>query len=263
MKHASKVSRIAASAIAALFLGTVAVRAEDLAHISQLLSTRDCEGCNLSDAGLVLANLSGARLAGANLQNANLSRANLQNADLRGADLRGASLFGANLQGARLEGANLLGADLREAYLVDSDIAQADISNAYIQGSIGLPTGTISYSQHYRLGVDEFKAGDYQRAGEEFARAIDLAPEYAPAYMGRALARYRLGDEAGATADTQLAAELYAKQEDTAGVQSTQQFLAYMAQPYLPLEVREGKGDFGSAVRGVSQLLLRFLPVLL
>ncbi len=261
MPRANRLLGVTVGAIAALALGAPALRAENLNHISQLLSTRDCPGCDLIDAGLVLAELPGARLTGANLQNANLSRANLQNADLRGADLRGASLFGANLKGARLEGADLTGADLREAYLVDSDIALVDISNSYIQGSIGLPVAALSPDEHYRLAVAEFQVGDYQRAVADFGRAISLAPEFAPAYMGRAIAKYRLGDEAGASLDTQRAAELYTEQENEAGVQSTQQFLAYMAQPYIPPDVKS-KGNFGNAVSGISQLLLRFLPAI-
>ena len=76
-------------------------------HTRQLLSTRQCEGCDLTNAGLVMANLAGANLRGANLSRANLSRANLADADLSGANLTGASLFGADLTGANLSGANL------------------------------------------------------------------------------------------------------------------------------------------------------------
>ena len=249
--------------LAGTLLGAVATKAEDIAHITQLLSTLSCERCNLSDAGLVRADLSGAQLAGADLRDANLSRADLSGADLRGADLSGASLYGANLRGARLEGANLAGTDLREAYLVDSDLTQVDINSTYIQGSVGLPTTALSPQQHYRFGIDEFKAGDYQRAIADFSRALELDPTFAAAYMGRAVALYRLGDEPGAVANTKVAAKIYEDLEDAAGMESTQRFLAYMAQPYLPPDVREGNGSLQGAVSGIGQLLLRFLPVIL
>ena len=58
------------------------VIAENLEHTQQLLATKQCPSCDLSGAGLVLADL-----AGANLQGANLARANLSRADLSGADL--------------------------------------------------------------------------------------------------------------------------------------------------------------------------------
>lgn len=256
------IAAILASSLAGIATVAPAARAENMAHISQLLSTRSCEGCSLIGAGLVQANLSGAHLSGADLRDANLSRADLSGADLRGADLSGASLFGANLRGARLEGANLVGTDLRGAYLVDSDIAQVDLENTYIQGSIGLPTAALSPQEHYRFAVDEFKVGDYQRAVEDFGRALELDPNFAAAYMGRAVALYRLGDEPGAVANTNAAAQIYEAQEDTAGVESTQRFLAYMAQPYVPLDVRKGKGSFQGAVSGIGQLLLRFLPII-
>jgi len=253
---------ILVGSLAGPLLGTAAAKAEDLAHISQLLSTRDCEGCNLSNAGLVRANLSGAQLAGADLRNANLSRADLSGADLRGANLSGASLYGANLRGARLEGTNLTGTDLRAAYLVDSDLTTVDLNSTYIQGSVGLPTAALSPLEHYRFGVDEFKSGDYQRAIADFNRALELDPEFAAAYMARAVALYRIGDEPGAVASTQTAAKLYEALEDPAGIESTQRFLAYMAQPYLPPDVRKGKGSLQGAVSGIGQLLLRFLPVI-
>ncbi|MFM6437017.1 MAG: pentapeptide repeat-containing protein, partial [Microcystis panniformis] len=67
---------------------------EDLNHLQQLLSTRQCPQCDLSGSGLVQSNLVGAKLNGANLVGANLSQANLSGADLSGANLTSASLFG-------------------------------------------------------------------------------------------------------------------------------------------------------------------------
>jgi len=84
----------------------------------------DLRGCDLSDANLRAADLSGADLRGADLNDADLTIANLNGADLRGADLRDArlhhtSLVGADLAGADLSGAWLYYGDLRGARTFD------------------------------------------------------------------------------------------------------------------------------------------------
>ena len=47
--------------------------AENLSHLSQLLSTKECPFCDLSGSGLVMSNLAGAKLNGANLSQAAIS----------------------------------------------------------------------------------------------------------------------------------------------------------------------------------------------
>jgi len=49
-------------------------------HIKQLLETKQCKGCDLTNAHLRGASLEGANLAGANLENVYLYKANLVNA---------------------------------------------------------------------------------------------------------------------------------------------------------------------------------------
>ncbi|MCA1990481.1 MAG: pentapeptide repeat-containing protein [Coleofasciculus sp. S288] len=61
-------------------------------HVKRLLATRQCPGCDLSNADL----------RGSNLSYADLRGANLSYADLRGANLTGANLRGANLTGAKM-----------------------------------------------------------------------------------------------------------------------------------------------------------------
>lgn len=72
-------------------IATFPCQAENIEHLNQLLQTKQCENCDLADAGLVMINLQGANLRGANLVGANLSRADLTGADLRGANLTNAS----------------------------------------------------------------------------------------------------------------------------------------------------------------------------
>lgn len=84
-----------------------AAKAENPDHMRQLLSTRNCQGCDLSGAilrelDLREANLQGANLSGATLQRTQLMRANLESADLSGAVLMAVDMTGANLQQANL-----------------------------------------------------------------------------------------------------------------------------------------------------------------
>ena len=91
-------------------------------NITQLLTTNECEGCDLSGADLSNTNLRSAKLFGANLRNANLSWANLYRADLYFANLRYADLQNANLQDADLKHAEMQYANLRDADLTGADM---------------------------------------------------------------------------------------------------------------------------------------------
>lgn len=77
-----------------------------------LLTTKQCQKCNLSGVNLSESDLHDANLSGANLAGANLKGANLLGADLTGANLKGANLFGANLAGTLLKSADLSGATM-------------------------------------------------------------------------------------------------------------------------------------------------------
>ncbi|HEY9614954.1 pentapeptide repeat-containing protein [Allocoleopsis sp.] len=63
-----------------------------LTAIQQLLTTKQCQGCNLQRANLANVNLKGANLSGADLSGANLSGTNLTGANIKGAILRGANI---------------------------------------------------------------------------------------------------------------------------------------------------------------------------
>src|SRR5260370_4758784 len=83
-------------------LAGVSCEAADQKQIQQLLETKSCEGCDLSEADLHGQNLFEAKLAGANLRDADLRDATLTSADLSGARLAGAKLEGAKLIEAKL-----------------------------------------------------------------------------------------------------------------------------------------------------------------
>jgi uncharacterized protein YjbI with pentapeptide repeats len=82
MRHPVRLGRL----LSLLLLGGPALSgclSEREKTVRRLLETRECEGCDLTDASLEGANLEGARLKGAKLQGARLARARLRN--LRGA----------------------------------------------------------------------------------------------------------------------------------------------------------------------------------
>lgn len=244
--------------IASSFNFALAVQGEDLAHLRQLMTTKQCEGCDLTNSGLVMADLAGANLRNANLVRANLSRADLTGADLRGANLAGTSLNGANLAGANLTGANLAGADLRDAYLMNANLMGVDLNTVYLQGAIGVPNYAGTPEQFQRWAVEEANQGHYQAAANYYNQAINLDPEYAPAYLGRGVLRYQMRDLNGAMQDAQIASHLFEQQEHTQGYETTQNFIKGLEIAMNP-EAQGGGNNFGQILSGIGSLLLRFL----
>jgi uncharacterized protein YjbI with pentapeptide repeats len=237
----------------------VPATAENIQHTQQLLATRQCPNCELSGAGLVLANLAGANLKGANLSGANLSRANLSGADLSGANLTGTSLFGVNLTGANLNGANLSGADLRSAFLSGANLLTANLTGAQLLGVQGMPDNIGTAEDFYRLGVFEARAGNYRNAVDYYDRALNLKPDLAAAYFARSMSRADLGDFAGASVDAQRAQQLFATQGNPQGEAMSKELAKAIVARQKPTEPRTGGGDFGSALGSIGSLLLRLL----
>lgn len=239
-------------------LATIA-QAANFEQVRQLLSTKECENCNLSNAGLVMADLSGANLRGANLTNANLSRANLSGADLRGADLSGAGLFGVNLSQANLTGANLMGADLRNTFLTNTEFNGAVLNGVNFQGAVGIPMQIATPEEFYALGVAEAQKGNHTQAISYFDQAIAAQPEYPGAYLARGVARYQMLDRKGAFEDAQIAEKMFTDQENQIGMETAQAFMEELKTPYSN-EVSAGKPSFFDFVGSLGSVLLQFLP---
>ncbi|MFW6357600.1 MAG: pentapeptide repeat-containing protein [Chroococcales cyanobacterium] len=249
---------ITATLLTTLSLPTPA-QAENLKHLNQLLNTKQCPGCDLINAGLVMSDLSGADLRGANLTRANLSRANLAGADLTGANLSGASLNGANLTGAILTDAVLTGADIRDTYLMNANLSGVNLDTAYVQGVMGMPTHAGTPEQFQSWAVIEGNRGNYRAAIEYYNQALNIDSNFADAYLGRGLARYRLGDEAGAYQDAQIAAKLFEEQQNAIGYQTAQSFVEGIEMANNPDNKKKGGGGFQRILTSVGSLLLRFL----
>ncbi len=232
--------------------------AENLEQTQKLLATRQCAGCELSNAGLVYADLQGADLRGANLNRANLSRANLQGADLRGASLVGASLAGANLVNAKLDSGDLTAVDLRHAYLMNATFDGARLDNALLQGAIGLPTTIGSPETFFHWALADGEQKNYASAVENFTQVLARKPDFAPAYLGRGLARLQTGDRPGAIADLQQADKLFTAQGDTKTAMGIQQTVKDLETPVQPVKSRNGIGV--NLLSAFASLLQLFLP---
>ena len=114
----------------------------DVGIISADLSTADLNwadlsGANLSGTKLDWASLHGANLSGTYLRGAELRRADLSGAYLGGVNLRGATLSGAELSGADLSGAELGGANLRAANISGANFSGAELRGAHLEGANG------------------------------------------------------------------------------------------------------------------------------
>lgn len=251
-----KLSILASSTLlTAISLATPALAANP-EHTRQLITTKQCQGCDLSNAGLVMANLAGADLRGADLTRANLSRANLMGADLRGANLTGASLFGANLIGANLEGANLTATDLRDTYLAQANLVSTRVTNANMLGAMGLPNYIGTAEDFYRMGMAEAERDNFPRAIELFNQALSLKPDLANAYLSRGIARYHLGDRQGAIADSQQATTIYIAQGNEEGQQLAQQIMKGIESP-PKAQLSRGRPNFLSFLQSIAGLALQ------
>ena len=241
-------------------------QAENIGDLQQLLDTKKCTGCDLSNSGLVQSSLAGAKLNDANLVGANLSQANLSGADLSGANLSGASLNGANLTGANLSRANLNGTDLRGAYLTNATLSGANLNNAYVQGVMGMPVDAGSPELFYGWGVVESKRGNQNAAIGNYDKALTLNPDFAPAYLARAVTYYRMGNESQAEIDAKAASSLFGEQGDLEGQKAADDFVLAMENARKPKDDKQSPawmGGMQQVVQTVGGLLLQFvLPAL-
>jgi len=203
---------LALGALLAVFGGMAAQAGE--ADVMKLLDRRQCPGCRLQDADLVLADLRDADLSGAMLQRANLSQARLDGAVLKGADLRFTSLQGASLRGADLRGAQLLGTDLRQSDLSGAQLDPGALESSHWQGALGLDAGVLSYAALHNAGVAAALAGRQPEAERLFGEAIRQSPEAPITWLARGLSRAEQGKQEEAQQDLNYAAALYAQQGD-------------------------------------------------
>jgi len=242
-------------------LAPLQAKAENIQHTQQLLSSKQCSKCELSGAGLVLADLVGANLSGADLSRANLSRANLMGADLTGANLTGASLNGANLTGANLSGANLDSTDLRDSILSNAQLYGTSLRTAYIQGTMGIPQYAGTAEDFYAWGVVEAQRGNYRAAIAKYNQALGLKSDFAPAYLARSVSLFNLGDYRVAAQDAQVAATLFSVQQNPRGSQLAQNVMKGIEIAQNPPKARSRGPSIGDFFVSVGSVLLQLIPL--
>lgn len=270
IKHLSMKSRLLATlTLCSVFSLATPLKAENLAQTQQLLSTRECQGCDLREAGLVLADLSEVNLSRANLSGANLNRVNFDNANLNGANLAGAILFGANLTGADLRGADLRSADLRDAVLTGARLDGALLDGANLLGTIGLQNDIATPEQMYMWGMQEMQRGNFRGAIAYYDQALVLQPDFAHAVFARAIARLRMRDVEGAIQDGKRAEAMYLAQLDEQSHQAAGQFVTGLEETQQAIAEREdrarrgGGSNFMGFLGGLANLALQALPLFL
>jgi uncharacterized protein YjbI with pentapeptide repeats len=259
MKPIVLLALISATSLSA-FGWNAPVRAEDLEDTQQLITTKTCQGCDLSGAGLVYANLSGAQINQSNLTQINLSRANLSGSNLSGSNLSGAVLFNANLTGANLSGADLSGADLRGAVLSGANLTGAKLDSVNFLGAVGLPSEVATNENLYSLGLAEAQRGNFRGAIDNYNQAIGVDSTFANAYLARGIARIQLGDQTGALQDAKLAEQFYTAQSNDAGIQAATQFSSGIEamQAANAQQQRGARGNFMNVLAAAASLLVKF-----
>lgn len=258
-----KFSLLATLTLISSFTVALPSQAESLSDLTQLLNTKKCPRCDLTNSGLVQADLTGADLTQANLVGANLSQANLTGANLRGANLTGASFYGANLTGANLTGVNLSGTDLRNAYLNNANLSEVDLDLARVDGIKGVAQNAATAEQFHRWGVREADRGNYNAAYSHYKTAIKIDPEFAPAYLGLGIIEYNFDHREDAKNNVKIAAELFKEQEHELGLKTAEDFqekMALIQEAEDNLAQREGGlGHVGKFMGSVGSLLLQLL----
>lgn len=175
----------------------------------QLLDSKECQGCLLTDVDLVHAQLQNSDLAEAKLQRANLNQAQLDGANLSNADLSFTSLRGASLRGADLRGSKLTGTDLREADLTNALLNNDALKEAHWSGAKGINKEALSHAALHNAGVSAVQQNRLNKAEDYFSQAISKRPQAAESWVARGITREKLGKRTLAIQDFHYAGKLF------------------------------------------------------
>ena len=192
-------------------------------HLIQLLQSRQCQACQLSDVDLAHADLRDANLQGAQLRRANLSQARLDGADLSGSDLRFTSFRGASLRGTDLRKSHLMGTDLRQADLTGALLEQNALDQSHWNGARGVIPGARSHAGLHNAGVDAAQEGRWPMAEQLFGAAIQASPNEPLSWVARGISRGEQGKDDLASHDLAHAGQLFANQGDMVKAEQLEQ----------------------------------------
>jgi uncharacterized protein YjbI with pentapeptide repeats len=158
-------------AVLAIPLFTGVAQAAKSKHLQQLLSTKQCNGCDLSGANLSNIDLSKAQLVGANLNMANLVNTNLSEANLTKASVVGANLGGANLRQTNLSEATFVYSNLAQAQMQGATLYKTDLQGANL-ANVELTGARISRSSFTNANIYQVKLpGSVNANNNTFTRA--------------------------------------------------------------------------------------------
>ena len=204
-----------AFALIASFFGVASPAiAGDEEQLIQLLESRQCPACRLSDVDLTHADLRDADLKGAQLQRANLSQSRLDGADFSGSNLSFTSFQGASLRGVDLRNSRLIGTDLRRADLTGALLDQKALDQSHWNGARGVSQGARSHAGLHNAGVDAAQEGRWPAAEQLFDAAIAANPDEPLSWVARGLSRGEQGKDDLASRDLAHAGQLFADKGD-------------------------------------------------
>ena len=190
----------------------VAAQTDD--HLIQLLNTKICRQCKLTDLDLMHSDLRDADLNGASLRRANLSQANLDGANLRNTDLSFTTLQGASLRGSDLRGSRLYGTDLRNADLSGAQFDPEALEESHWQGAQGISSGIRSHAALHNAGVKAAQDNLWRDAERLFSEAIQRNPTEPLSWVARGLCRGELDLIKKAAKDLAYAGALFEQEGD-------------------------------------------------
>ena len=74
-------------------------------------------------------------------------------------------------------------------------------------------------------GIAKYELGDKAGAMADYTQAITINPQYAEAYYNRGIAKYESEDKTGAIKDLETGKQLYQQQGNTQNAQKVQELL--------------------------------------
>lgn len=99
---------------------------------------------------------------------------------------------------------------------------QGDYPSAILDYNRAILLSTSNSEIYYNRAVAHYSIGDSNLALHDLDRAIQLHPTMAEAFANRSIIRSELGDVKGAVADAQQAADLFARQGNSALAENMQ-----------------------------------------
>jgi len=235
--------------------------AADQQDLIQLLKSRQCQACLLSDVDLTHVDLRDADLQQARLQRANLSQARLDGADLSGCDLSFTSFQGASLRGADLRNSRLMGTDLRRADLTGALLDQNALDQCHWNGAKGVSQGARSHAGLHNAGVEAAQAERWPEAEQLFNAAIRAEPREPLSWVARGLSRGEQGKDDLASRDFAHAGQLFADQGERVKADQLMEASQHVYEKPNKANIPNGNGIGSALIGGALSAVQAIAPI--